>query len=52
MNAMHIDPSFVRLEIEARYGRPRGHARRDSSLEVLRRTMRRNALRELRPGTR
>lgn len=50
MNPIPMDPRFVHAEIESRYGRwiaPR--TRRDSSLEILRRTMRREARRELHP---
>lgn len=42
MNTMHTDPQIVRAEIESRYPQRHPSARRDSSLEILRRTFRRN----------
>ena len=53
MNTATMHPDFVKAEIESRYGRwitPR--TRPDSSLEILRRTMRRNARKELYPDAR
>lgn len=50
MNTMHTDPRIVRAEIESRYPQRRPSARHDSSLQILRRTFRRNERAELHPG--
>ncbi len=53
MNLTPFHPRFVQAEMEHRYGRSVAtRARPDSSLEVLRRTMRRNARREQAPEAR
>ncbi|MEW1951884.1 hypothetical protein [Terrabacter sp. NPDC080008] len=48
MNTQYVDSRTIRFEIEARYPQPR-RARRDSSLEVVRRTMARHFREENNP---
>ena len=49
MNTHHADFRLVQSEIESRYPQRR-RVRRDSSLEVIRRTMGRNSREENHPG--
>jgi hypothetical protein len=49
MSIQHLDSRVVRAEIDARYPRPR-RIRRDSSLEIIRRTMARLSREENSPG--
>ena len=51
MNTTYSDFRAVRAEIETRYP-ARRRVRRDSSLEITRRTMARNSREELNPGHR
>lgn len=48
MNTQYVDFRTIRFEIESRYPQPR-RARRDSSLEVIRRTMSRLSREENNP---
>ena len=49
MNTHYVDTRTVQLEIEARYPRRR-RVRRDSSLEIMRRTLARVSREENNPG--
>lgn len=49
MTSQHVDFRTVQLEIEARYPQRR-RARRDSSLEIMRRTLARVSREENHPG--
>ena len=51
MNSTYTDLRFVKAEIATRYPARRS-VRRDSSLEILRRTLARNSREELDPGHR
>ena len=50
MNSNYLDYRFVQAEMEARYPHRRPRVRRDSSLEVIRRTIARTSREELIPG--
>lgn len=52
MNSTYLDYRIVQAEIENRYGRHLRRPRRDSSLEITRRTMHRRSRQELHPGQR
>lgn len=49
MNTQHLDFRTVQVEIESRYPQRR-RVRRDSSLEIMRRTMARASREENNPG--
>jgi len=49
MTTHYLDHRTAKLELEARYPQ-RGRARRDSSLEIMRRTLARNSREENNPG--